>query len=160
MGYKLWRINPEFGDSSKKETNPAWKYQTIAAIMLLGCSLYANLICIVYERTWDIGPTTLNRIRNVSLHLCGIILCLVCMAIEVEWIQLLDEMTAFRNWLWRAVLYCVLAALTFEPTKGFYYYEYIGYVSSGLLTNAGLYVLFGMYFFATETRRQAFDDSL
>ena len=163
VGYKLWTSAAVFGEGpqSPKEMNPAWKYQTTAVVALLGCAIFANLICIIQASDWNTGYTTMDKVHNVSMHLQGLILSLLCLTIEIEWVQMLAAVAVFRNLIARSILYCLLAASTYEASKAFYYFEYIQYVAAGLLTNAGIYMFFGVYFTARDCiMKPRYDDTL
>jgi len=162
-GYKLWESSPTFGEGpqSPKEMNPAWKYQTTGAVALLGCTIFANLITMIHSTEWDYGDKTMDRMHNFSIHLEGLVLALLCMCIEVEWVQMLSIVGAFRNLLVRGLLWALLAAVTYEPDQDFYYFEYIQFVIAGLLTNAVIYIFFGVYFGVRDlVLKPRFDDTL
>lgn len=145
-GYRVWSYPPLFGDNSNKETNPAWKYQTTGSIMLLGCTIFANGTVLAFPESYDRGPTRLDAVHEFSIHFLGIVLSILGIFVEVEHVQLLDTYNLMRNWLYRGIFYVLLAAVTFESLKTFYYYRYTTYICSGLLTNAAVYVFFHFYF--------------
>ena len=162
-GYKLWESPASFGEGpqSPKEMNPAWKYQTTAAVALLGCAVFANIVALVHARTWELGEGSMTYVHAVSMHLFGFILALLCLAIEVEWVQMLSIVSFFRGLSARAGLYAILAAVTYEARKEFLYFEYTEYVCAGLLTNGGVYLFFGVYFAIRSYFLPAsFDESL
>mmetsp|Transcript_33773 Transcript_33773/g.67237 ORF Transcript_33773/g.67237 Transcript_33773/m.67237 type:complete len:182 (+) Transcript_33773:77-622(+) len=162
VGYKLWGSTPKFGaDASFKETNPVWKYQTTAAVMLLGCAIFANIICLVYANTWDTGSKEMDRIHNVGVHLEGLVVSLLAMAVEVEWAQMLEQISVLKNLYARSLLYGLLAALTFEQATTFEYYEYISYVCVGLICNGVIYFAAAIAITVDGcVNKETFDDSL
>lgn len=161
-GYKLWASPPVFGEgpTSPKEQGPAWKYQTTASICLLGCAIFSNIAAMAHVSDWSY-PKKMDVAHDFSQHLLGFILCVICLGIEVEWVQLLNIMALVRDYFWRGALYGLVAACTYEARKEFEYFEYTNYICAGLLTVAGIYILFGMYFaIAAGFGRQTYDESL
>ena len=130
-----------YGVEGGKGGHPALKYQTVAALALSGCTLFANIVSIVYSNEWNTGNTRLDKIHNVSIHLLGCLLSLFTMMIEIEWVQLFRVFSGVRFPLARVLLYCLLAAVSYESKKTFTFYEYISFVAVACLVNAGWYLL-------------------
>jgi hypothetical protein len=161
-GYKLWASPAVFGEgpTSPKEQGPAWKYQTTATICLLGCAVFANVAAMANVSGWAY-PKQMDVAHDFSQHLLGTVLCLVCLGLEVEWVQLLSVIGAMRDYWWRGLLYALLASCTYEARKAFLYFEYTEYVCAGLLVVAAIYCLFGVYYaIGSGLGRQKYDESL
>ena len=135
-----------FGEeASWKEYSPALKYQTTAAIALSGCTIFANVISIVHASQWDVGSTRLDKIHNVAIHLQGIILAVLALFCEIEFVQLLRVASTFRSLSSRVLLWSLLAAVTYTSNKDFPYYTYISFIALSCLVNAGFYFLAAIY---------------
>lgn len=103
----------------------------------------------------------MDRVHNVFMKIEGLVLSFLAMAIEVEWVQMLDEVAVFKNWFARALLYGLLTALTFEADTKFVYYEYISFVCACLVCNGIIYFVGAIGITINGfVNKEKFDDSL
>lgn len=105
------------------------------------CTLYVNFEFLSNDQQWYFGTTTLDKICNFSIHLLSILLAIMTIGIEVEWVQLLSVVPVFDDWFPRSLLYLLMAATTYDNDKSFYLYDFTTYICIGLFAVATAYFI-------------------